>query len=77
MYRLFRRFERLAFGCVVASAVLCAGVLVVHRYGVVLSADPVPPGGANLPVTFALYCQEAGMVAPCQPMLADWKNAAR
>lgn len=39
MYRFFCRFERLAFGIVTASAIVCAGVLIIHRYGVLLSPD--------------------------------------
>ncbi|WP_321881130.1 hypothetical protein [Paraburkholderia bannensis] len=33
MYRFFCRFERLAFGIVASSAIVYAGVLLIHLYG--------------------------------------------
>ena len=74
MYRLFRRFEWLAFGIVTASAVACAGFIVVERSGVGLQAFAAPlfPDAA---ADYALACGRAGRIASCDQLLADWKEA--
>ena len=75
MYRFFRRFERLAFGIVTASAIVCAGVLVVHRLGDVLKPDFVSQQAVDAGVPFALVCEEANQTGSCEQLLAGWKGA--
>lgn len=73
MYRLFRRFEWLAFGIVTASAVACAGFIVVERSGIGLKDFAVtlyPDATAN----YALACSKAGRIASCDQLLSDWKD---
>jgi len=73
MYRLVRRFERLAFGIVTASAIVCAAVLLVHRYGDALAPDFVPLPAAKAGVPFALVCEDAREVDACEQLLAEWR----
>ncbi|MCP3710083.1 hypothetical protein M3I54_24430 [Paraburkholderia sp. CNPSo 3274] len=75
MYHFFRRFERLAFGIVPASAIVCTGVLVVHRFGDALVADFVPEHAVDAGVPFALGCEERSHVGSCERLLAVWKDA--
>jgi len=75
MYRFFRRFERLAFGIVTASALVCTGVLVVHRFGDALIPDFVPQHAVDAGVPFALVCEEASQISSCEQLLAGWKGA--
>ncbi|WP_042266943.1 hypothetical protein [Paraburkholderia heleia] len=74
MYRFFRRFERLAFGIVTASAIVCAGVLVVHRFGDALGADFLPQHAQSASVPFALVCEDGSYVGSCEELLAVWKD---
>ncbi|SDC87948.1 hypothetical protein [Paraburkholderia lycopersici] len=69
MYRLFRRFEWLAFGMVTASAIACAGFIVAARCGVSVQrlADAL---AAN-----AAACEQASPPASCEQLLAGWKEA--
>ena len=75
MYRFFRRFERLAFGIVTASAILCTGVLVVHRFGDALVPDFVSGQAVDAGVPFAQICKEASETGSCEALLAGWKGA--
>lgn len=73
MYYWFRRFEWLSFGIVTASAVACAGYIVVERSGVRLpdlAATLFPDAAAD----YALACDTAGRSASCDQLLADWKE---
>jgi prolyl-tRNA editing enzyme YbaK/EbsC (Cys-tRNA(Pro) deacylase) len=74
MYRLFRRFERLAFGIVTASAVACAGYIAVERLGVSLQ-DLVAPLAVDGNANYALACVEASQAASCEQLQAHWKGA--
>jgi hypothetical protein len=74
MYRLFRRFEWLAFSIVTASAVACAGFIIVEHSGVRmrdLAVTLVPDATGN----YALVCDRADRIASCDQLLADWKEA--
>ncbi|HEY4803732.1 MAG TPA: hypothetical protein VIH96_14065 [Paraburkholderia sp.] len=73
MYRFFRRFERLAFGIVTASAIVCTAVLLAHRYGDALASDFVPLQAANAGVPLALVCEDARQVGACEQLLAQWR----
>lgn len=75
MYRFFRRFERLAFGIVTASAIVCAGVLVVHRYGDVSVPDFVPQDAANAGFPFAFVCGDLNQMDSCEQLLAGRTGA--
>jgi len=74
MYRFFRRFERLAFGIVTASAIGCTAVLLVHRYGDALAPDFVSLRAANAGVPLALVCEDASQVGACEQLLTGWKE---
>lgn len=78
MYRFFRRFERLAFGIVTASAIACTAVLVVHGSGDALVAEfePyfVPQHAASAGFPFALVCEDGSHVGSCERLLAVWKD---
>jgi hypothetical protein len=74
MYRLFRRFEWLAFGIVTASAVACAGFIAVERLGVSLR-DLAAPLAADANANYALACEEASPMAACAKLLANWRGA--
>ena len=73
MYRFFRRFERVAFGIVTASAIVCAAVLLLHRYAGSLTPDFVPLPAAQAGVPFALVCEDAQQVGACEQLLAEWR----
>ncbi|WP_233839072.1 hypothetical protein [Paraburkholderia sp. ZP32-5] len=75
MYRFFRRFERLAFGIVTASAIVCAGVLVAHRVGDVSIPDFSPRDVVNAGFPFAFVCEDLNQVGSCARLLADWTEA--
>ncbi|WP_321817305.1 MULTISPECIES: hypothetical protein [unclassified Paraburkholderia] len=72
MSRFFCRFERLAFGIVTASAIICAGVLIIHRYGDLLSPESqarhAVPG-----FPFGLVCGAANRPDSCNYLIARRK----
>ncbi|WP_322047349.1 hypothetical protein [Paraburkholderia sp. J67] len=72
MYRFFFRFERLAFGIVTASAIVCAGVLIIHRYGDLLPLDTLArhavPG-----IPSGLVCGAANRTDSCEYLIARRK----
>ncbi|MEX3820671.1 hypothetical protein AB3X93_20565 [Paraburkholderia sp. BR14262] len=74
MHHFFRRFERLAFGIVTASAIVCAGGLAVHRFGDALVADLLPQHAGSAGVPFALACEEGSHVGSCEQLLAVRKD---
>ncbi|WP_213303940.1 hypothetical protein [Paraburkholderia sacchari] len=71
---MFRRFEWLAFGVVTASAIACAGFIVVERCGVSLQGI-VSALAANAAADNALACEQASQPAPCAQLQAEWKGA--
>ena len=75
MYRFFRRFERLAFGIVTASAIICAGVLVVHRFGSVSVPDFVTQGAAGPRFPLALVCEDVNQTGSCEQLQAERTGA--
>lgn len=75
MYRLFRRFEWLAFGIVTVSAVACAGFIVVERCGGAFMHGFAAPQSADAAVAYVLACEEASPMGSCERLLADWKVA--
>ena len=75
MYRFFRRFERLAFGIVTASAIVCTGFLVIHRFGGASLPDFVTQQATDAGIPFALVCEEATQVGSCDQLLTEWKGA--
>ncbi|CAB3788949.1 hypothetical protein LMG28688_02791 [Paraburkholderia caffeinitolerans] len=75
MYRLFRRFEWLAFGVVTASAIACAGFIVVERCGGVPVQRFLDALAANTSADNALACAQASQSAPCAQLQAEWKGA--
>ncbi|CAM2188625.1 Lipoprotein [Paraburkholderia sacchari] len=74
MYRMFRRFEWLAFGVVTASAIACAGFIVVERSGVSLQSI-VSALAARAAADNALACEQASQPAPCAQLQAEWKGS--
>jgi hypothetical protein len=74
MYRLFRRFEWLAFSIVTASALACAGYIAVERLGVSLQ-DLAAPLAADTNANYALACAEASQTPSCEQMLANLRGA--
>ncbi|NLP64597.1 hypothetical protein [Paraburkholderia sacchari] len=74
MDRMFRRFEWLAFGVVTASAIACAGFIVVERCGVSLQGI-VGALAAQAAADNALACEQASQPAPCSQLQAEWKGA--
>jgi hypothetical protein len=74
MYRLFRRFEWLAFGIVTALAVACAGFIVVERLGIGLQ-DLAAPLFPDATANYALACDNASHMATCEQLLAGWTEA--
>ncbi|MFX1674958.1 hypothetical protein PWR63_22360 [Paraburkholderia sp. A2WS-5] len=75
MYRLFRRFEWLAFSLVTASAIACAGFIVVERCGGVPVQRFLDALAANAAADNALACEQASQPAPCAQLEAEWKGA--
>ncbi|MFP4894918.1 hypothetical protein [Paraburkholderia sp. EG304] len=75
MYRFFRRFERLAFGIVTASAIVCAGILVIHRLGDVSVPDFVSQGAADPRFPFVFVCEDVNQMDSCEPMQAERTEA--
>jgi hypothetical protein len=75
MYRLFRRFEKLLFGLVTASAVACTGFIVVERCGGLPAQELAAPQSAEAIAAYVLACEAASQTASCEPLLADWKEA--
>jgi hypothetical protein len=71
MYRFFRRFERLAFGIVTASAIVCAGILVIHRFGDVSVPDFVSRGVADPRFPFVFVCEDVNQMDSCAQMQAE------
>ncbi|RZF28989.1 hypothetical protein EVC45_14305 [Paraburkholderia sp. UYCP14C] len=70
MYRFFRRFERLAFGIVTVSAIVCAGILVIHRFGDVSVPDFVSRGAADPRFPFVFVCEDVNEMDSCEQMQA-------
>ncbi|MDE1144028.1 MAG: hypothetical protein V4793_07110 [Paraburkholderia tropica] len=68
MYRIFRKLERWVFGIVTASAVACAGFIVVERCG----ASFASAAHAALGSVFA--CEPVGQPAECDALLAEWRE---
>lgn len=74
MYRLFRRFEWLAFGVVTASAVACAGFIAAGRCGV--SIQHVAAAlAANAAADNAFACEQASQPVSCEQLQAEWRAA--
>ncbi|WP_321937774.1 hypothetical protein [Paraburkholderia sp. J8-2] len=74
MERFFRRFERVAFGMVTAVAVVCAGVLLVHRFGDALVPDVEPWHATSAGAPFALVCKEGSHAGSCEQLLTAWRD---
>lgn len=72
MYRFFCRFERLAFSIVTASAIVCAGVLIIHRYGDSLAPDTMA-WHAVPAIPFGLGCGVANRTDSCEYLIARRK----
>jgi hypothetical protein len=74
MYHLFRRFEWLAFGVVTASAVACAGFMVVQHLGGIPAMQDLPvPHGRDGAVNYALACGDISASVFCEQLLAAGK----
>jgi len=75
MYRLFRRFEKLAFGMVTASAVACAGFIFVERWGGVFMDSFVSTFTTDDAAGTAFACEHVSRAVSCSPVLSAWKGA--
>ncbi|WP_156966223.1 hypothetical protein [Paraburkholderia bannensis] len=72
MYRFFCRFERLAFRIVTASAIVCAGVLLIHRYGDLLLPDTLARNAA-LGIPIGLVCGAVNRTVSCEYLISSRK----
>ncbi|MCG5078740.1 hypothetical protein [Paraburkholderia tagetis] len=74
MYRVFRRFEKLAFGIVTASALACAAFIVVERCGGVSVQSLANALVANAAADNALACEQARQMAWCEQPRVVWRG---
>lgn len=75
MYRWFRRFDWLAFAMVTASAIACAGFIVIERCGGGSVQNLADALAVNATADNAFACEAASQIASCEQLLAEWKGA--
>ncbi|WP_321889984.1 hypothetical protein [Paraburkholderia bannensis] len=72
MYRFFCRFERLAFGIVASSAIVYAGVLLIHLYGDLLLPNTLARHAAfGIPI--GLVCGAVNRTVSCEYLISSRK----
>ncbi|KVK78016.1 hypothetical protein WJ47_24370 [Burkholderia ubonensis] len=74
MYRLFHRFELLAFSIVTLSAVACAGILVAHWHPGLSELALALPHSVAATAAFAPDCLALCAAGACEPLLAGRKE---